>query len=147
MQQTSLLANTKGFFSRTSPISCLHAIYAKKRLPSFSVLKTEPSFAGTVMNQSIQLVAFLRNHQRFLATGIRVALSSSCSKDTQKSSLEPPNQSEQRPSVKLPSPGFGSSWAVDDFLQFSDFEESTDKKEQLGMGGEFDWLADMGLFR
>uniref|UniRef100_A0A6N2MSL7 B box-type domain-containing protein n=1 Tax=Salix viminalis TaxID=40686 RepID=A0A6N2MSL7_SALVM len=86
------------------------------------------------------------NHQRFLATGIRVALSSSCSKDTQKSSLEPPNQSEQRPSVKLPSPGFGSSWAVDDFLQFSDFEESTDKKEQLGMGGEFDWLADMGLF-
>lgn len=87
------------------------------------------------------------NHQRFLATGIRVALSSSCSKDTQKSSLEPPNQSEQQTS-KLPwqhPSSFGSSWAVDDFLQFSDIEESTDKKEQLGLG-EFDWLADMGLF-
>ncbi|KAJ6908619.1 B-box zinc finger protein 24-like [Populus alba x Populus x berolinensis] len=88
------------------------------------------------------------NHQRFLATGIRVALSSSCSKDTQKSSLEPPNQSEQQTS-KLPwqqhASSFGSSWAVDDFLQFSDIEESTDKKEQLGLG-EFDWLADMGLF-
>jgi hypothetical protein len=58
-----------------------------------------------------------------------VALSSSCSKDTQKSSLEPPNQSEQQTS-KLPwqhASSFGSSWAVDDFLQFSDIEESTDK--------------------
>ncbi|KAJ6371815.1 hypothetical protein OIU77_002186 [Salix suchowensis] len=32
------------------------------------------------------------NHQRFLATGIRVALSSSCSKDTQTNSSGPPNQ-------------------------------------------------------
>jgi hypothetical protein len=58
-----------------------------------------------------------------------VALSSSCSKDTQKSSLEPPNQSEQQTS-KLPwqhASSFGSSWAVDDFLQFSDIEEATDK--------------------
>ena len=58
-----------------------------------------------------------------------MALSSSCSKDTKKSSLEPPNQSEQQTS-KLPwqhASSFGSSWAVDDFLQFSDIEESTDK--------------------
>ncbi|CAK7322629.1 unnamed protein product [Dovyalis caffra] len=88
------------------------------------------------------------NHQRFLATGIRVALSSSCSKDTPKTSSEPPNQSAQQTSLKLPSQpasSFGSSWAVDELLQFSDFETSTDKKEQLELG-EFEWLADMGLF-
>ncbi|KAJ4822677.1 B-box zinc finger protein 25 [Turnera subulata] len=87
------------------------------------------------------------NHQRFLATGIRVALSSSCTKDTEKSRLEPANQSSKQGSVKLPvqqTSSFANSWAVDDLLQFSDFE-SNDKKEQLELG-EFEWLADMGLF-
>ena len=41
------------------------------------------------------------NHQRFLATGIRVALGSSCSKDTKKNCLEPPNQSAQQTSVNF----------------------------------------------
>ncbi|KAF2300240.1 hypothetical protein GH714_010937 [Hevea brasiliensis] len=37
------------------PTSCLVVTYAKKRQLSFSVLKTEPFSARTVMNQSIQL--------------------------------------------------------------------------------------------
>ncbi|KAF2300236.1 hypothetical protein GH714_010904 [Hevea brasiliensis] len=88
------------------------------------------------------------NHQRFLATGIQVALGSSCTKDTKKSCLEPPNQSAQQTSMKLPAQqpsSFSTSWAADDLMQFSDFESSTDKKEQLEFG-EFQWLADVGLF-
>jgi hypothetical protein len=38
-------------------VSLINLIF-RKRLLSFSVLKTEPSFAGIVMNPSIQLVAF-----------------------------------------------------------------------------------------
>ncbi|KAL5848290.1 hypothetical protein ACOSQ4_006303 [Xanthoceras sorbifolium] len=87
------------------------------------------------------------NHQRFLATGIRVALSSSCSKDSEKSRFEPPNQNTQPTSVKIPSQqpsSILSPWAMDDLLQFSDFE-SSDKKEQLEFGG-LEWLTDMGIF-
>ena len=70
------------------------------------------------------------NHQRFLATGIRVALSSSgCNKGNEKSRLEPPNRNSEQISVKTPAhgqqvPGFGSSWSVDDLLEFTDFESS-----------------------
>ncbi|KAF5733920.1 hypothetical protein HS088_TW16G00361 [Tripterygium wilfordii] len=90
------------------------------------------------------------NHQRFLATGIQVALSSSCcAKGTEKSSLDPPppNHSSKQTSTKTPvqpQSSFTSPWAVDEFLQLSDFE-SSDKKEQLEFG-EFEWLADMNLF-
>ncbi|XP_021290466.1 B-box zinc finger protein 24 [Herrania umbratica] len=87
------------------------------------------------------------NHQRFLATGIRVALSSSCNKNTEKSGLEPPNKSAPLTSMKMPAQqqsNFTSSWAVDDLLQFSDIE-SPEKKEQLELG-ELEWLADIGLF-
>ncbi|CAK9168179.1 unnamed protein product [Ilex paraguariensis] len=90
------------------------------------------------------------NHQRFLATGIRVALSSNCTKDTEKSCFEPlpPNHTAQKVAMKKPtlnSSGFTSpSWAVEDLLQLSDFE-SSDKKEQLEFG-ELEWLTDIGLF-
>ncbi|KAG2725990.1 B-box zinc finger protein 24-like [Juglans microcarpa x Juglans regia] len=87
------------------------------------------------------------NHQRFLATGIRVALSSSCNKDTDKSCLEPPNQNKPQIPMKMPTRQAStatSPWAVDEFLHFSDLE-SSDKKEPLELG-EFEWLADMGLF-
>ncbi|KFK42933.1 hypothetical protein AALP_AA1G057500 [Arabis alpina] len=92
------------------------------------------------------------NHQRFLATGIKVALSSSnCSKETEKNQPEPtnnqqkPNQiqakalNQQQPSSASPLP-----WAVDDFFHFTDLE-STDKKGQLDLG-ELDWFSDMGFF-
>ncbi|XP_022733272.1 B-box zinc finger protein 24-like [Durio zibethinus] len=88
------------------------------------------------------------NHQRFLATGILVALSSSCNKkNTEKNGLEPPNNSAPQTLMKLPpqqQSSFPSSWSVDDLLQFSDIE-SPDKKEHLELG-ELEWLADMGLF-
>ncbi|XWS35288.1 hypothetical protein CRYUN_Cryun21dG0113100 [Craigia yunnanensis] len=87
------------------------------------------------------------NHQRFLATGIRVAVSSSCNKNTEKNGLEPPSKNAPQTSMKMPAlqqSSFASSWAVDDLLQFSDIE-SPDKKEYLDLG-ELEWLADMGLF-
>ncbi|KAL6976201.1 B-box zinc finger protein 24 [Sarracenia purpurea var. burkii] len=90
------------------------------------------------------------NHQRFLATGIRVALSSSCTKDSEKNYQEPnpPNHKPQPVAMKMPTHQASSSpsppWAVDDLLQFSDFE-SSDKKEQLELG-DLEWFTDMGLF-
>ncbi|XP_061374764.1 B-box zinc finger protein 24-like [Gastrolobium bilobum] len=87
------------------------------------------------------------NHQRFLATGIRVALSSNCAKDNEKSHLEPPKRNAQEVSVETPSqqvPSFTSSWAVDDLLELTGFE-SPDKKESLQFG-ELEWMADVGLF-
>lgn len=56
-----------------------------------------------------------------------MALSSKCAKENESSS-EPPSQSSQQISMKMPpqqTPGFTpSSWAVDDLLQLSDFESS-----------------------
>ncbi|XP_019166445.1 PREDICTED: B-box zinc finger protein 24-like [Ipomoea nil] len=90
------------------------------------------------------------NHQRFLATGIRVALSSSCKKDAPNAQLEPqpPKPNSQQVTVKTPSQQLSGitspSWAVDDLLGFSDYE-SSEKKEQLELG-ELEWLNDIGLF-
>ncbi|GJW30762.1 B-box zinc finger protein 24-like protein [Tanacetum coccineum] len=98
------------------------------------------------------------NHQRFLATGIRVALSSSSTQEPEKNQHEPPPPSTknnvaaavvpQVVPVKTPThqiSGYGSpQWAVDELLQFSDFE-SSDKKEQLEFG-ELEWLTDYGVF-
>ncbi|GAU50927.1 hypothetical protein TSUD_411240 [Trifolium subterraneum] len=87
------------------------------------------------------------NHQRFLATGIRVALSSSCTKDNENSQVEPSNPDTQHVPGKVPPqqvPSFTSSWAVDDLLQFTDFD-SPDKKQSLEFG-ELEWLSDAGLF-
>lgn len=73
------------------------------------------------------------NHQRFLATGIRVALSSSCNKEDVESHKEPqpPNQqfSSKMPTQQLSSMT-PSSWAVDDLFQFSDYD-SSDKVREL----------------
>lgn len=99
-------------------------------------------------DESIHLANSLSaNHQRFLATGIRVALTSTCTKDAETSRLEPPIPSSQQVSTKMPTShasGFSSPWGVDDLLQLSDFE-SSDKKESLEFG-ELEWIADMGLF-
>lgn len=90
------------------------------------------------------------NHQRFLATGIRVALSSSsCYKEVQKNQSEPSNQQNtgQLP-AKAPTQQSSTApppWAVDDFFHFSDLESSDKQKEQLDLG-ELEWLADVGLF-
>ncbi|KAM7486877.1 hypothetical protein LguiA_002886 [Lonicera macranthoides] len=77
------------------------------------------------------------NHQRFLATGIRVALNSNPPQEAENHDLNPPapppsppplNKTPQNIPLKTPTQqdsGFSSpSWAVDDLLQFSDFESS-----------------------
>ncbi|KAK7257880.1 hypothetical protein RIF29_32176 [Crotalaria pallida] len=87
------------------------------------------------------------NHQRFLATGIRVALSSNCAKGNEKGHSEPSNSSAKQVPEKIPPqqvPSFTSSFSVDELLELTDFE-SPNKKETLEFG-ELEWLADDGLF-
>ncbi|XP_076900791.1 B-box zinc finger protein 25-like isoform X2 [Bidens hawaiensis] len=95
------------------------------------------------------------NHQRFLATGIRVALASAGS-GTQMENIHrelPPPAARigavpQGVAVKAPvqqvSAYTSPAWAVDDLLQLSDFETS-DKKEHLEFG-ELEWLNDYDVF-
>uniref|UniRef100_A0A803Q2X5 B box-type domain-containing protein n=1 Tax=Cannabis sativa TaxID=3483 RepID=A0A803Q2X5_CANSA len=85
------------------------------------------------------------NHQRLLATGIRVALNSSCNKDTKTTYTEPPNRNPEQVSTKMPAQSIGSSWSVDDLLHFSDFESSDKQKEPIEFG-ELDWLSESGFF-
>ncbi|OMP00015.1 Zinc finger, B-box [Corchorus olitorius] len=127
------------------------------KLPPCDICQEKPAFIFCVEDRALfcqdcdepihSAGSLTANHQRFLATGIRVALGSSCNKNTEKTGLEPPSKSAPQISMKVPAQqhsSFASSWAVDDLLQFSDIE-STDKKDQLELG-ELEWLADMGLF-
>ncbi|RYR22944.1 hypothetical protein Ahy_B03g068231 isoform A [Arachis hypogaea] len=90
------------------------------------------------------------NHQRFLATGIRVALGSNdCSKSDEKSHLEPSNPAAQQVPRKVPSqqsPSFTppSFWAVDQLLDLPEF--GSPEKKQADEFGELEWLADVGIF-
>ncbi|KAG8375923.1 hypothetical protein BUALT_Bualt09G0009500 [Buddleja alternifolia] len=94
--------------------------------------------------------ALAANHQRFLATGIRVALSSSnCDKESSKrQEMEeprpPPPPRQKTPTQQHVSAVISPSWAVDDLLHFSDYE-SSHKKEQLDFS-EFEWLTESNLF-
>ncbi|XLT02205.1 hypothetical protein HN51_051556 [Arachis hypogaea] len=73
------------------------------------------------------------NHQRFLATGIRVALGSNdCSKIPRKV------PSQQSPSFTPP-----SFWAVDQLLDLPEF--GSPEKKQADEFGELEWLADETL--
>ncbi|XP_010542749.1 PREDICTED: B-box zinc finger protein 24-like isoform X2 [Tarenaya hassleriana] len=87
------------------------------------------------------------NHQRFLATGIRVALSSSsCNKEVHKNQSEPSNQQNLGPLPSKAPTHQPLPWAaIDDFFHFSDLESSEKKEQQLNLG-ELEWLADVGLF-
>ncbi|XVF65593.1 hypothetical protein PTKIN_Ptkin09bG0261100 [Pterospermum kingtungense] len=127
------------------------------KLPFCDICQEKPAFIFCVEDRAlfcrdcdepIHLAGTLSaNHQRFLATGIRVALSSSCNRNTEKNGSEPPNKMAPQTSTKMPAQqqsSFASSWAVEDLLQFSDIA-SPDKKEHLELG-ELDWLAEMGLF-
>lgn len=93
------------------------------------------------------------NHQRYLATGIRVALGclTKCKNETEKNCKEPSNQNPQpiasKQTVQQP-PTYSppASWAVDDLLEFPEFG-SPDKvqKSQLELG-EFDWWSEVSIF-
>ncbi|XP_023639418.1 B-box zinc finger protein 25 isoform X2 [Capsella rubella] len=89
------------------------------------------------------------NHQRFLATGIRVALSStSCSQEVEKNHFDPANQQNAKQVLSKPqppqSPAPSPLWASDEFFRYSDDLDCSNKKEQLDLG-ELDWLAEMGF--
>ncbi|KAG6395508.1 hypothetical protein SASPL_146153 [Salvia splendens] len=83
------------------------------------------------------------NHQRFLATGIRVALANACSEANVKSDLDPkPPKSTSQHTAPIHASGITSSlWGVDDLLQFSDYS-SPNKKDF----NELDWLTDISYF-
>ena len=106
----------------------------------FYIIQEKPAFIFCVEDKALfcqdcdepihSAGSLAANHQRFLATGIRVALSSSCTKDSEKTHQDPnpPNHNAQPGAMKMPthqaSTFASASWAVDDLLQFSDFESS-----------------------
>ncbi|XP_008800164.1 B-box zinc finger protein 24-like [Phoenix dactylifera] len=92
------------------------------------------------------------DHQRYLATGIRVAPSSVCKKDTKKGQSEASNNSPIHLAPKVPATQAASSafapsaaWAVDEFLQLSDYESGDKGVPPIGFG-ELEWFADIGVF-
>ncbi|CAA3023340.1 B-box zinc finger protein 24-like [Olea europaea var. sylvestris] len=129
------------------------------KLPPCDICREKPAFIFCVddralfcqdCDESIHSANRLAaNHQRFLATGIQVALNSNCNKDDS-NQMEPrppkPNMQQitMKTTVQQPSNITSPSWAIDDLLQFSD-SESSKKKEQLELG-ELEWLTDMNLF-
>lgn len=130
------------------------------KLPSCDICQEKTAFIFCVedralfcqdCDESIHAVSTLAaNHQRYLATGIRVALGclSKCRNETEKYCKEPSNQNAQQVSLKQtvqqpPSFSPPTSWGVDDLLELSEFDASN-KKGQLELG-EFEWWSD-GLF-
>ncbi|KAF8704273.1 hypothetical protein HU200_031772 [Digitaria exilis] len=103
------------------------------------------------------------NHQRYLATGIRVGFSSVCGAGAAaadgvpppppKGSPKPAAAKAAAPVIKaaqpqeVPSSPFlpPSGWAVEDLLQLSDYESSDKKDSPLGFK-ELEWFADIDLF-
>uniref|UniRef100_J3LEK8 B box-type domain-containing protein n=1 Tax=Oryza brachyantha TaxID=4533 RepID=J3LEK8_ORYBR len=107
-------------------------------------------------------------HQRYLATGIRVGFSSVCSANADQ--LPPPAPDHHAPHVacseqhhhqhppalaaaavdtqQAPSPQFlPQGWAVDELLQFSDYESSDKLQKESPLGfRELEWFADIDLF-
>ncbi|KAK4776443.1 hypothetical protein SAY86_005131 [Trapa natans] len=130
------------------------------KLPLCDICREKPAFIFCVEDRALfcencdepihSASSLAANHHRFLATGIRVALSSSssCTKDAEKAHWEPPSKKGPQPVKRAPQdqqlPSFSSSWEMDELLQFQDFE-SSDKKHQLAFN-ELDFIADMGLF-
>ncbi|KAL1324031.1 hypothetical protein HN51_034223 [Arachis hypogaea] len=130
------------------------------KLPRCDICQDKPAFIFCVEDRAlfckdcdepIHLAGSLSaNHQRFLATGIRVALGSNdCSKSDEKSHLEPSNPAAQQVPRKVPSqqsPSFTppSFWAVDQLLDLPEF--GSPEKKQADEFGELEWLADVGIF-
>ncbi|KAL5213343.1 hypothetical protein ABZP36_024190 [Zizania latifolia] len=103
------------------------------------------------------------NHQRYLATGIRVGFGSvsacddggNCSHDADHHAPPKAASGQQQPPAQaavdaqqVPSPQFlPQGWAVDELLQFSDCEpgDKLQKESPLGFK-ELEWFADIDLF-
>ncbi|XP_073526169.1 uncharacterized protein [Phyllobates terribilis] len=123
----------------------LHTLSTK--LPTCDICQDKAAFIFCVddralfcqdCDQSIHSANTLAgNHQRYLATGIRVALASKCTQQPQNNYSDPSNQP---PAIAASPPG----WAVDDLLEFSELQ-STNKKGALELGGEVDWWSDVNF--
>ncbi|XP_065044049.1 B-box zinc finger protein 24 isoform X2 [Musa acuminata AAA Group] len=176
--RTSWRASTRGFASTASPTSSLAVTSVKyytqpntppPLLPCLSPL----SCSQSSLSQHEEKAAFIfcvedralfcrdcdepihvagtltGNHQRYLATGIRVAANAMCNKDFN-DNTEPPNQGPATPAAKVPetpqtiSSFMDSAWAADEFLQVYD-QETGYKGSPVGYE-ELDWFADIGLF-
>ncbi|KAK6787881.1 hypothetical protein RDI58_016406 [Solanum bulbocastanum] len=138
----------------------LHLQCLSNKLPPCDICQDKAAFIFCVEDRALfckdcdeaihSASSLAKNHQRFLATGIRVALSSSCNNDSVKNQLEPqpPQQNSQQVGLKMPPQQFSGitspSWPVDDLLGFPDYE-SSDKKDLLELG-EFEWLGGIDLF-
>ncbi|KAL8140231.1 hypothetical protein V2J09_006252 [Rumex salicifolius] len=137
----------------------LHTLSTK--LPTCDICQDKAAFIFCVedralfcqdCDQSIHLAnSHAGNHQRYLATGIRVALGSKCTQEPEKNCTDPSNQNSTcisaKPNSNQPPTIASPGWAVDDLLEFSEFE-STNKKGalELGGGGEVDWWSDVNFF-
>ncbi|XP_047066451.1 B-box zinc finger protein 24-like [Lolium rigidum] len=152
---------------------------SKQQLPRCDVCQDKAAFVFCVEDRalfcgdcddSIHLQGTLSaNHQRYLATGIRVGFSSVCSAHADHHPPAPPssnnNNNKPPPAVvpravpkapapvaaaqEVPSSPFmsSSSWAVEDLLQFSDYESSDKKGPTSPLGfKELEWFADIDLF-
>lgn len=132
------------------------------KLPRCDICQEKPAFIFCVEDRAlfcrdcdepIHVAGSLSgDHQRFLATGIRVAPSSSCNKNNGKGCSEPPESELLPPKVptiqQSPSPFAPSTWTVDEFLQLSDYEcGDKTQKEFSGGFGELQWFADIDLFQ
>ncbi|KAH6809214.1 B-box zinc finger family protein [Perilla frutescens var. frutescens] len=131
------------------------------KLPPCDICQDKPAFIFCVEDRALfckdcdepihSANSRAANHQRFLATGIRVALSTSCNKENVKSDADPkpPKSSSQQigpKSTPLHVAGVTSpSWGVDDLLQFSDYSSPDKQKEHLEFN-ELEWLSDISLF-
>jgi hypothetical protein len=126
----------------------------QQQLPRCDVCQDKAAFVFCVedralfcgdCDESIHLQGTLSaNHQRYLATGIRVGFSSVCSAhaDHHPPAPKPPTAVVPRVVPKAPAPVAAaqevpsspfmspSTWAVEDLLQFSDYE-SSDKVRKL----------------
>ncbi|CAH2057247.1 unnamed protein product, partial [Thlaspi arvense] len=86
------------------------------KLPPCDICQEKPAFIFCVEDRALfcqdcdepihAASSLSAKHQRFLATGIRVAVNSSCTKTSEKSHQEPnpPNQSAQKIAMKMPTP-------------------------------------------
>ncbi|XP_042013765.1 B-box zinc finger protein 24-like [Salvia splendens] len=130
------------------------------KLPRCDICQEKPAFIFCVEDRALfckdcdepihSANSRAANHQRFLATGIRVALGNACNEGNVKSELDPKppksiSQQIGQKSTPLHVSGLtSSSWGVDELLQFSDYS-SSDKKEQPDFT-ELDWLTDISYF-
>lgn len=135
------------------------------KLPRCDICQEKPAFIFCVEDRAL----FCRDcdepihvpgslsgdHQRYLATGIRVGLDPVCVNDKSVggNKSEPPKscppvvEPKLAPVPEVASP-FVPSWPVDDFLQLSDYETNDKYQKGSPLGfGELDWFSDIGLLQ